>query len=121
MRPVPAKALRFRRLIPLCNQVSEKMDIVESGSFETSSRCMAMHNDSVFRAAEDRLEVCNAAGEQTPARWVAAGEQTPARWVGRWPSRAHPRFPSRASLPYGGHLPTTVAVLMTHEGMSAAP
>ena len=111
MRPVPAKALRFRRLVPLCNQVSEKMDIVESGSFETSSRCMAVHNDSVFRAAEDRLEVCNAAGEQTPARWV-----------GRWPSRAHPRFPSSASLPYGGHLPTTVAVLMTHEGwMSAAP
>ena len=38
-------------------QITENFDIIESGSFETASRAMAVHNDSVFRAAEDRLEV----------------------------------------------------------------
>ena len=45
-------------------QLNDNWDLVESGSFETASRAMAVHNDSVFRAAEDRLEVCNSAGER---------------------------------------------------------
>ena len=44
-------------LSPYVPQITENSDIIESGSFETASRAMAVHNDSVFRAAEDRLEV----------------------------------------------------------------
>mmetsp|Transcript_30722 Transcript_30722/g.68056 ORF Transcript_30722/g.68056 Transcript_30722/m.68056 type:complete len:1411 (+) Transcript_30722:34-4266(+) len=43
-------------------KVTDTNDVVESGSFETTSRAMAIQNDSIFRAADNRIEVCNTAG-----------------------------------------------------------
>ncbi len=34
-----------------------------AGGFETSARALAINNDSIFRAAESRLEVCSLQGE----------------------------------------------------------
>lgn len=51
-------------------QVSERNDVAPAGSFETSSRAMAINNDSIFRAAENRLEVCNTQVGQGEGGWV---------------------------------------------------
>lgn len=34
----------------------------EAGGFDTPSRAMAINNDSIYRAAEGRIEVCNTGG-----------------------------------------------------------
>lgn len=44
-------------------QVTESHNLVASGAFDTQSRALAINNDSIYRAAENRLEVCNTAGE----------------------------------------------------------
>ncbi len=44
-------------------KVSDTNDIMAASQFETSSRCMAINNDSIYRAAEGKLEVVNMAGE----------------------------------------------------------
>lgn len=43
-------------------RVSDVNDIGDAGAFDSTSRAMAIHNDSVYRCAELRLEVCNMAG-----------------------------------------------------------
>ena len=43
-------------------KVSETCDVMEAGSFESASRAMAIHNDSIFRAAEGRIEVLTHSG-----------------------------------------------------------
>jgi len=43
-------------------RVTEQLDMVPAGGFDTTSRALAINNDSIYRAAEGRLEVCNAAG-----------------------------------------------------------
>ncbi|GIL44704.1 hypothetical protein Vafri_2223 [Volvox africanus] len=43
-------------------KVTEANDIMAASQFETSSRCMAINNDSIYRAAENKLEVVNMAG-----------------------------------------------------------
>lgn len=45
-------------------QVTESNDIIPSGGFDTPARSLAINNDSIYRVAENRLEVCNAAGEE---------------------------------------------------------
>lgn len=44
-------------------KVTETNDIMPASQFETTSRCMAINNDSVYRAAENKVEVVNMAGE----------------------------------------------------------
>ncbi|GAX73042.1 hypothetical protein CEUSTIGMA_g494.t1 [Chlamydomonas eustigma] len=44
------------------HKYNDSSEISEVSRFETTARAMAVHNDSVFRTAEDRVEVCNAAG-----------------------------------------------------------
>ncbi|GLC64378.1 hypothetical protein PLESTF_000154800 [Pleodorina starrii] len=43
-------------------KVTETNDIMAASQFETTSRCMAINNDSIYRAAECKLEVVNMAG-----------------------------------------------------------
>jgi intraflagellar transport protein 140 len=43
-------------------KVSDTCDVMEAGSFESASRAMAIHNDSIFRAAEGRIEVLTHSG-----------------------------------------------------------
>ncbi|PNW79678.1 hypothetical protein CHLRE_08g362650v5 [Chlamydomonas reinhardtii] len=43
-------------------KVTETNDIMPASQFETTSRCMAINNDSVYRAAENKVEVVNMAG-----------------------------------------------------------
>lgn len=42
--------------------MSETGDVSEAGGFDTPSRAMAINNDSIYRAAEGRIEVCNTGG-----------------------------------------------------------
>lgn len=49
-------------MVPLHTQVSETHDCVLSGGFETMSTALAINNDSIYRSAENRLEVCNLQG-----------------------------------------------------------
>lgn len=42
--------------------MSETGDVSEAGCFDTPSRAMAINNDSIYRAAEGRIEVCNTGG-----------------------------------------------------------
>ncbi len=44
-------------------KVTETNDIMAASQFETTSRCMAINNDSIYRAAEGKLEVVNMAGK----------------------------------------------------------
>ncbi len=44
------------------SQVTETNDTSLLGSFETTSCALAINNDSVYRAADGRLEVCNVSG-----------------------------------------------------------
>eukprot|EP00798_Chlamydomonas_sp_ICE-L_P030874 gene30874-35918_t len=43
-------------------QVHDNNEAVAAGGFETSSRAMALQNDSIFCVNENRLEVCNTGG-----------------------------------------------------------
>ncbi|KAG2490014.1 hypothetical protein HYH03_011479 [Edaphochlamys debaryana] len=43
-------------------KVTETNDIMAASQFETTSRCMAINNDSIYRAADNKLEVVNMAG-----------------------------------------------------------
>jgi hypothetical protein len=44
---------------------------VLSGGFDTLSTALAINNDSIYRSAENRLEVCNMQGEGSAVSVVA--------------------------------------------------
>ena len=41
----------------------ETQQLIQTSAFESVTRAMAISNDSVFRSADNRIEVCNLAGK----------------------------------------------------------
>ena len=70
-------------------QVTDSNDLIPSSSFETDSKALALQNDSVYRTADNRIEVCNLAGAGRGGRRGGGGSGTGFRsatwqvWAGR--------------------------------------
>lgn len=59
-------ALRYTQVY----KVTENNDMMAASQFETTARCMAINNDSIYRSAENKLEVVNMAGALGVRVWA---------------------------------------------------